>query len=79
MAKNSLIELFCFDKEVGRIGFDEDRSASFFQYRAEFLKEGNYQNLFPLIFKRITQVQVFDIPDSIINSIRKNILILHLP
>lgn len=60
MPKNDLIALHCFGHEIGKIGFDENRGASFFQYNPEFLKEGHYQHMFPLIFKRITQTQVFD-------------------
>lgn len=60
MPKNELISLHCFGREIGKIGFDENRSASFFQYNPDFLKDGSYSNLFPLIFRRITQTQVFD-------------------
>jgi serine/threonine-protein kinase HipA len=60
MAKNNLIELYCFGTEIGRIGLDENRNASFFQYNPEFLANGRYINMFPLLIKRIQQVQVFD-------------------
>ena len=60
MAKNNLIGLHCFGKELGKIGFDEHRNASFFQYNPEFLKEDTYMDMFPLIFKRIAQTQVFE-------------------
>ncbi|MES2704530.1 MAG: type II toxin-antitoxin system HipA family toxin [Bacteroidota bacterium] len=60
MAKNNLITIFCFGLEIGRLGFDENRGASFFQYNEEFLKTGRYQRLFPLLFRRIKQTQVFD-------------------
>ncbi len=60
MAKNNLISVHCFGQETGRLGFDENRGASFFQYNEDFLKAGNYQRLFPLLFRRIKQTQVFD-------------------
>lgn len=60
MAKNNLITVRCFGLEIGRLGFDENRGASFFQYNEAFLKTGQYPRLFPLIFRRITQTQVFD-------------------
>jgi serine/threonine-protein kinase HipA len=60
MSKNNLINLHCFDREVGRLGFDENRNASFFQYNPDFLAEGIYPKMFPLIFKRIPQTQVFN-------------------
>ncbi len=59
MSKNNLIALHCFGTEVGKIGFDEDRRASFFQYNPAFLKEDKYHSLFPLVFRRIPQTQVF--------------------
>jgi serine/threonine-protein kinase HipA len=60
MAKNNLINLQAFDMEIGKIGFDENRNASFFQYNPEFLKDENYLNLFPLIIRKQSQTQVFD-------------------
>lgn len=59
MSKNKLIDLYCFDREIGRIGLDEHAHKSFFQYNPDHLKSGAYTNLFPLIFKRIPQTQVF--------------------
>lgn len=59
MLKNNIIDLYCFGKEIGKIGFNEDQKKSFFQYHPDFLNSGMYKNLFPLIFKRIEQVQVF--------------------
>ncbi len=49
-----------FDMEVGKIGFDENRRASYFQYHPEFLSDDNYLNLFPLIIRKQLQTQVFD-------------------
>jgi len=60
MPKNNLISVHCFGFEVGLLGFDENRVASFFQYHETFLKKEEYQRLFPLIFRRIKQTQVFD-------------------
>jgi serine/threonine-protein kinase HipA len=60
MAKNNLITVYCFGVELGRLGFDENRGASFFQYNEAFLQTGRYQRLFPLIIRRIKQTQVFD-------------------
>lgn len=59
MAKNTIIDLYCFGFDVGKIGYDENQKKSFFQYNPNFLKTGLYQNLFPLIFKRNESVQVF--------------------
>lgn len=59
MAKNNLITVWCFGQEVGRLGLDEQRGASFFQYSDQFLQQGQYRHLFPLVFKRITQTQIF--------------------
>ena len=60
MSKNNLISLHCFDEEIGKIGFDENRNASFFQYNPDFLKAGRYERIFPILFRRIPQTQVFD-------------------
>ncbi len=60
MSKNNLITLHCFGREIGKLGYDADRGASFFQYHETFLKEGLYPRLFPFIFKRIPHTQVFD-------------------
>ncbi len=61
MAKNNLITLYCFDQEIGRVGFDEDRAISTFQYHPDFLKSGNFLRLFPYIFKKTAMPQVFSI------------------
>ena len=60
MAKNNLINIHCFNTEIGKLGFDEDRNVSFFQYNPSFLSSGLYSNMFPLIIRRMTQTQVFD-------------------
>lgn len=61
MAKNELINLFCFGEEIGRLGFDEHQQKSYFQYNPSFLDENKYLNLFPdtRIIKRTKQTQVF--------------------
>lgn len=59
MSKNNLIDLYCFDHEIGRIGLDENAQKSFFQYNPEFLKSGEFSNLFPLVIKRIKHTHVF--------------------
>lgn len=61
MAKNEIINVFCFGTEIGRIGFDEHQQKSSFQYNPEFLKTNTYLNLFPEtgILKRVNQNQVF--------------------
>lgn len=59
MSKNKIISVFCFGEEIGKIGYDEDRKRSFFQYNPSFLQSGQYKNLFPLLIKRTEQVQVF--------------------
>lgn len=60
MSKNNLIAVHCFGLEIGLLGFDADRGASFFQYHEAFLQQEQYRRLFPYIFKRIPQTQVFD-------------------
>lgn len=61
MAKNEIINVFCFNKEIGRIGFDENRNTSSFQYNPDFLNSNTYIHLFPLtgIIKNTPQTQVF--------------------
>ncbi len=61
MTKNDIITIFCFNTEIGKLGFDENQNQSSFQYNPEFLKSNLYLNLFPLtgIIKRINQPQLF--------------------
>jgi serine/threonine-protein kinase HipA len=61
MAKNEIISVFCFGVEIGRVGFDEDKKKSFFQFNADYLDSGVYPQLFPEtgIVKRTKQTQVF--------------------
>lgn len=60
MAKNNIIEVRLFGLEIGKLGYDIDKKASYFQYNPEFLDSNQYTNIFPYIFKRIKQVQVFN-------------------
>jgi len=59
MAKNNIIEVTLFGLEIGKIGYDVDKRASYFQYNPNFLASNQYSNIFPYIFKRIKPVQVF--------------------
>lgn len=59
MAKNTILNVKLFDKEVGKLGYDLDQRKSFFQYNPEFLETNELQNIFPYIIKRIKPVQVF--------------------
>lgn len=61
MAKNNLIRVGMYDWEIGRLGFDEKKDISYFQYNPEFLKSNQMTNLFPVrgIIKRMDEVQVF--------------------
>ncbi|WP_425637938.1 type II toxin-antitoxin system HipA family toxin [Algoriphagus yeomjeoni] len=62
MPKNNLISLYCFGQEIGKVGFDETKNISFFQYNPAYLESGKMINLFPEklgIIKRIVPTQVF--------------------
>jgi serine/threonine-protein kinase HipA len=59
MAKNNIISLFCFGKEIGRIGLNLDSNSSTFQYNPEFINSGQYSRLFPYIFKKTHLPQRF--------------------
>jgi serine/threonine-protein kinase HipA len=59
MAKNDIIRVYLFDKEIGRLGYDVDKRASYFQYSPEFLDSNAFTGIFPYILKRIKPVQVF--------------------
>ncbi|HTN17691.1 MAG TPA: type II toxin-antitoxin system HipA family toxin, partial [Chitinophagaceae bacterium] len=60
MSKNNLITVCSFGLEIGRLGFDENRGASFFQYNEAFLQQDRYNRMFPLLLRRIRPTQVFD-------------------
>lgn len=59
MSKNTIIEVKVFGIEIGKVGYDIDKRASYFQYNPEFLESNQYSKVFPYIFKRIKPVQVF--------------------
>lgn len=59
MAKNNIIQVYLFDTEVGKLGYDVDKRTSYFQYSPGFLDSNNFTRIFPYIFKRIKPVQVF--------------------
>lgn len=61
MAKNSIIKVIIFDREIGAVGYNEDTDLSYFQYNPEYLKSDELKNIFPVksIIKRIPEVQVF--------------------
>lgn len=60
MAKNKIIDVILFGQEIGKVGYDIDKQASYFQYNPAYLESGQYSNIFPYIFKRIKPVQVFN-------------------
>lgn len=59
MSKNNFINVRLFGTEIGRLGYDPDQSASFFQYHPDYLASNTWKRIFPYVFRRITQVQVF--------------------
>lgn len=66
MAKNQIINVFCFGIEVGVLGWDENRRVSFFQYHPDFLFLNTFPNLIPQtgIIRPVKEVQVFKTFDS---------------
>ncbi len=59
MATNKLINIELFGIEVGKLGYDIDQLLCSFQYNPKFLESGQYQRIFPYIFKRSPLVQNF--------------------
>lgn len=59
MAINKLIDIELFGMEIGKLGYDVDQLLCSFQYNPKFLESGQYQRIFPYIFKRVAMVQVF--------------------
>lgn len=59
MSDRNLIQVFCLGEEIGRLGIDQELSRSFFQYNADFLKNG--LNIFPAtgVIRRTELTQVF--------------------
>ncbi len=60
MSKNNLITIHAFGQEIGLLGFDPDKSASYFQYNETFLLSEGFSQMFPLIFRKTKMTQVFD-------------------
>jgi len=62
MAKNNIINVTIFGKNVGRLGLDENHSLTYFQYHPDFLLKENFLNIFPAtgIIKKTPHVQVFN-------------------
>ena len=52
MSADKVINVFAFDTEIGKLGYDLDQGKSVFQYNPEFLDSGEYSKLFPFIFKK---------------------------
>ena len=61
MAKNNIINVKLFGREIGRIGYDEHQAKTSFQYHPLFLERGEYTNIFPKtgILKSVIQPQLF--------------------
>ncbi|MDR6564343.1 MULTISPECIES: type II toxin-antitoxin system HipA family toxin [unclassified Arcicella] len=59
MATNSIIEVWAFGTELGKLGYNIDQRKCYFQYSPQFLESWPYPRMFPFIFKKIRAVQVF--------------------
>jgi len=61
MADNDIINVDLFGVEIGRIGLDENRRRSSFQYNPDFLESNKWINIFPETgsLKRTPYVQLF--------------------
>ncbi|MFM8492645.1 MAG: type II toxin-antitoxin system HipA family toxin [Bacteroidota bacterium] len=61
LARQDLIRVFCFDLEIGSLGWDAHRAVSYFQYNPDFLARNQYLHLIPKarMIKRVKEVQVF--------------------
>ena len=59
MAKNQIIAVYFKEIEIGKIGYDEDKRKSYFQYNPVFLNQNKYTNLFPFLLRRSSNAQVF--------------------
>lgn len=59
MAENQIISVLFKGIEIGKLGFDVHKNQSTFQFNPSYLSSGKYDKLFPYIFKRTNQVQVF--------------------
>lgn len=58
---NEVITLRCFGQEIGRIGYDENKLRSSFQFHPDFLIQNRYTHLIPEtgILKKVSKVQLF--------------------
>lgn len=54
------IRVNLFGINIGIIGYDKKTTKSFFQYNNDYLNSNKYTNIFPVIFKRTNQIQVFN-------------------
>lgn len=59
MAKNQIVSVIFKDIEIGKMGYDENKRKSSFQFNPDFLAQNKYANLFPYIIRRVENVQVF--------------------
>lgn len=59
MAQNLIIRVIYKGKEIGKIGYDQDRSVSSFQYHLDFLNREPVLNLFPYLIRKVKNVQLF--------------------
>ncbi len=61
MARNNIIDVRLFGEEIGRIGFDENRLTTTFQFNPEFLASKRLINAFPKtgVIKRTPIAQIF--------------------
>jgi len=61
MALNRIIKVQLFGQEIGKIGFDESRNLSSFQFNPEYLQSESLQNIFPKtgIIRRTPHIQLF--------------------
>lgn len=61
MLKQDVIQVKCFNQEIGKLGLDGHQNKSFFQYNPQYLQNTTYKNLFPDtgILKHTLQTQIF--------------------
>ena len=83
MAKNQIIQVHLFGTKIGRLGFDEQRNISSFEYDSDFLLANKWKNIFPIkgVINRVPQVQLYkkyhgetfrSLPPPIANSLPDN-------
>lgn len=61
MAENQVIEVHLFGTKIGRLGFDDQRNISSFEYDTDFLSTNKWKNIFPVkgVINRVPQVQLY--------------------